>query len=111
MSTGRRPVGMHIKEEYTMATTTSPIRLSLGSVRVTPGVRSALTPNDLITSLARHFEGDWGEGDEHDWKQNDDAVNSGLRILSSYVARDGVKFWIITEHDRSATTILLPNEY
>ncbi len=94
-----------------MTTTTSPTRFKLGAVRVTPGVRSALTPNELITSLSRHFEGDWGELDEHDWKQNDEAVDSGLRILSTYVARDGMKFWIITEHDRSATTILLPNEY
>jgi hypothetical protein len=55
--------------------------------------------------------GDWGDVDADDWKENDHSVKNGYRILSSYVDRNVEKFWIITEADRSATTILLPEEY
>ena len=48
---------------------------------------------------------------EDDWKENDNAVKNGERVLSSYRAPDGTKFWIITEWDRSYTTVLLPEEY
>jgi len=46
-----------------------------------------------------------------DWKQNDYALKHGLRLLSSYRSESGTKFWIITEADRSATTVLLPEDY
>ena len=55
--------------------------------------------------------GDWGNLDEHDWKMNDDGLEFGGRLLSEYFAQDGTKFWIVTECDRSVTTVLLPKEY
>jgi len=61
--------------------------------------------------LARHANGDWGEVDEPDRKANEYAVEHGLRVLSAYKLRTGQKIWIITEADRSKTTILLPSEY
>jgi hypothetical protein len=72
---------------------------------------NALSADDVVQSLARHLTGDWGDLDEHDWRMNDDALESGGRILSQYFTQDCTKFWIITECDRSATTVLLPDEY
>ena len=54
---------------------------------------------------------DWGNVCEADWIANDRALKRGERLLSSYSARDGTEFWIITEWDRSYTTILLPSDY
>ncbi|MEW6557803.1 MAG: hypothetical protein AB1349_10675 [Elusimicrobiota bacterium] len=63
----------------------------------------------VCKSLRRHFSGDWGELDPQDKKANDDALISGERVLSAY---NGIKkIWIITEADRSNTTILFPHEY
>jgi hypothetical protein len=61
--------------------------------------------------LKRHLRGDWGDVCAGDAAANDRAVCIGARILSRYTLRDGVPIWIITEGDRSATTILLPEEY
>ena len=63
------------------------------------------------TFLARHLCGDWGELDAEDKRLNDEAVQDGSRILSSYTASTGTNLWVITDTDRSATTILLPEEY
>jgi hypothetical protein len=65
----------------------------------------------LNSFLSRHANGDWGELDEHYRKANEDALEHGLRVLSSYTLKTGEKIWIITEADRSVTTILLPEEY
>jgi hypothetical protein len=86
--------------------------LPLGRVVATPGALKLLTkaracPFDY---LARHATGDWGELCAFDRRQNEIALREGLRVLSSYpVGRECV--WIITEADRSITTILLPEEY
>ena len=61
--------------------------------------------------LARHVTGDWGELDDEDKAQNDFSVKNNLRILSAYTLQTGERIWLITESDRSATTILLPSEY
>jgi len=55
--------------------------------------------------------GDWGELDEHDRKENEFSLKSGFRILSSYALSNGAKIWVITEADRSSTCLLLPSEY
>ena len=65
----------------------------------------------LMFALKRHLSGDWGDVSEDDKQSNDEAVKDGDRILSAYHAPDGTKFWIITECDRSMTTLLLPDEY
>jgi hypothetical protein len=60
--------------------------------------------------LGRHVRGDWGDLDDEDKQRNDEALTLGSRIFSAYLV-EGVKFWVITEADRSVTTILLPEEY
>ena len=86
-------------------------KFRMGHLVATPGAMSALATDEIGQALARHLSGDWGNLDDHDWRMNDDALEHGGRILSAYFAPDGTKFWIITECDRSATTILLPEEY
>ena len=86
----------------------------LGHVVMTAGV--AALGVDLAPYLARHHVGDWGNGlDEFDRRQNDIAVEEGLRILSAYDVPIGEgkteRIWIITEWDRSMTTALKPSEY
>ena len=85
----------------------------LGQVVGTPGAIDALAQagQEPIEFLARHVTGQWGELDEEDKAQNDFSVKNDLRILSAYTLETGVKVWLITESDRSATTILLPEEY
>jgi hypothetical protein len=87
------------------------IELPLGRTVITPNALEQLRPEDVPTALARHASGDWGEVDAEDWGANDLSVEDGRRILSAYRDAHGVKFWIITEADRSATTVLLPEDY
>lgn len=65
----------------------------------------------MAQSLYRHATGDWGNLDDVDKAENDRALVDGGRLVSSFLSLDGTKFWIITEADRSATTVLLPEEY
>ena len=90
-----------------------PIRLPLGRLVATPGAIEAMTRagEDPAQLLARHRSGDWGEVDAEDWAANGRAVIEGQRVLSSYLLPGGTKVWVITECDRSVTTILLPSEY
>jgi hypothetical protein len=86
---------------------------ALGQVVATPGALNTMTelgivPLDLIH---RHATGDWSDLGAEDRQQNLLAIRSGLRIFSSYKLRASTKIWIITEADRSSTTLLLPNEY
>lgn len=83
----------------------------LGDIFVTPGALEVILKEDINLALQRHANGDWGEVCKEDWELNDEALELGHRILSVYTSSNGVKFWIITEADRSATTILLPEEY
>jgi len=85
----------------------------LGQIMATPGALKALeeagqTPWEF---LARHQAGDWGDLGEEDRRENELSVREGFRILSAYHTKRGVKLWVITEADRSATTILTPEEY
>jgi hypothetical protein len=86
--------------------------LPLGRIVATPGALNLLmdageSPFDYI---ARHAAGDWGELCAFDRRQNQIALRYGYRVLSSYDVPAG-RVWIITEADRSVTTILLPEEY
>ncbi len=91
----------------------TPSKFPLGQIVATPGALEALRTNNQapIHFLARHAQGDWGDVDADDWKENDYSLTHALRLLSAYSLNDGTKIWIITEADRSATTILLPSEY
>ena len=86
--------------------------LPLGRIVATPGALELLgnVGEDPRTLLARHASGDWGELDAHDRRENMLSLKHGWRVISSYPVGEG-KVWIITEADRSVTTILLPEEY
>jgi hypothetical protein len=87
---------------------------NLGQIVATPGALSALGEDGTTSEflLQRHVSGDWGELSQDDRQENDLSVKEGLRILSAYkLPQTGVKLWVITEADRSVTTLLLPDEY
>lgn len=84
---------------------------TLGEIIATRGVIVEVHPDDFTQGLGRHAICDWGDCCLEDRNMNDDALEHGNRLLSVYRDRNGVKFWIITEADRSVTTILLPSEY
>jgi hypothetical protein len=88
-------------------------RFPLGQIVATPGALDALAEagERPATLLKRHLNGDWGEVDEHDRHENDRSLADGCRLLSAYTLATGMKLWIITEADRSSTTLLLPSEY
>lgn len=85
--------------------------LRLGRIVSTPNALQTLTEEDILAGLQRHQAGDWGELTEDDRAANDRALGEGTRIISAYKASDSTRFWIITEGDRSVTTILLPEDY
>lgn len=87
--------------------------VSLGRVAATPGVLRVAqeTGTDIGPFVARHVGRDWGLVDPEDWVANDEAFKNGRRIVSVYPMKDGKRFYVITEPDRSLTTILLPEEY
>ena len=86
-------------------------KFELGAVRITRGAQHELPSDEVLEALSRHASGDWGELVEEDRRHNDAALEHGFRLLSRYLTTSNTVFWIITEHDRSATTILLPSEY
>jgi len=85
---------------------------SLGQTVATPDAILKLTELDInpSTLLNRHVIGDWQEMGEEDQESNHEALTQGTCIFSAYIF-DEVNFWVITEADRSSTTILLPEEY
>ena len=85
----------------------------LGQIVATPGALAALgrANQSPAVFLSRHTEGDWGELDPTDVAENAFSIAHGFRLLSSYQTDAGERLWIITEADRSATTLLLPEDY
>jgi hypothetical protein len=88
-------------------------RFALGQTYITPGAEEALmiAGQTEIEFLRRHMSNDWGELSDEDVRENELSLEEGFRLLSAYRTAKGQKLWIITEADRSATTILLPDEY
>ena len=86
-------------------------KFNLGRTFITPGAMEEIHPEDVMRSMHRHAQGDWGDCGEDDWAANDAALREGTRLFSVYHDRAGVRFWVITEADRSATTVILPSEY
>ncbi len=86
-------------------------RFELGQLVATPGALAALeeastSPAELV---GRHLMGDWGTVSKEDWAANDRALKDGERLISAYaLPRTGERVWVLTEWDRSATTVLLP---
>lgn len=83
----------------------------LGRIVATPNALQSIPNEDVLKAIQRHQAGDWGSLDSEDRNSNDRALASGGRIFSAYNAGNGTKFWIITEADRSVTTVLLPMDY
>jgi hypothetical protein len=87
--------------------------VTLGRVVATPGALAALeqAQESYLGYLARHTGRDYGDISPEDWEENEFSIKQELRVLSSYALQNGTIIWIITEADRSVTTILLPEEY
>lgn len=86
-------------------------RFSLGKVVATPGAIAAVAHYEILRALGRHERGDWGVMQREDWDANERALADEGRLLSVYFTAARVKFYVITEWDRSVTTVLLPSEY
>jgi len=83
----------------------------LGQTVITPGALAQLHPADVYESILRHARGDWGDCCPEDAAENELSLREGFRLVSIYRDRNGEKFYIITEADRSLTTTLLAEEY
>lgn len=94
-----------------MNATKEKIPFKLGQTVITREALASLNQHDVESSIRRHTFGDWGDCGKEDWQSNDEAIGEELRLFSVYHDRNGTKFWIITEADRSATTVLLPSDY
>ncbi len=87
------------------------LRFHPGRLMITHNAKDVLPHMEVNAAIERHLNGDWGDVCPSDWQLNEDALKHGDRLLSVYHTHDDVKFWIITESDRSATTVLLPSDY
>ena len=86
-------------------------KFNTGQIVITPNAQNTLHSEDVLTALSRHVRGDWGDVCKEDWNENEFSLDKHLRLFSVYHDRTKTKFWVITEADRSATTILLPEDY
>ena len=88
-------------------------QLQLGQIVATRGALAAFEESGEQPGkfLRRHACGDWGDLSEEDRKENEFSLVNGFRLLSSYTLSSGTRIWVITEADRSSTTLLLPEEY
>lgn len=88
------------------------MKFALGRCVATPGALQALSKAGIDPAglLTRHVGGDWGQVCKEDAKANEDALKYGTRLFSVYMLK-GTRYYVITEADRSSTTILLPHEY
>ena len=94
-----------------MNTVKSNRRFSLGRVVITCGASETVDERHVWSALNRHANGDWGDLCDDDRELNEWGVNHNARLMSRYRINDGTDLWIITEWDRSVTTILLPEDY
>jgi hypothetical protein len=82
-------------------------KFRLGKIVSTPNALDQLTQEDILLAIGRHQASDWGDVDEHDRQENELSLEHGLRLWSVYHAANGVKFWLITEDNRSHTNVEL----
>lgn len=83
----------------------------LGAVVLTRAASDVLNGTQVYAALRLHQSGNWGEIPESHRLENELGLREGFRLMSVYKADDGLVFWVITEADRSVTTILLPDDY
>jgi len=99
-----------------MAASKNAVQFPLGQTVMTRGVNDLVAENGAFAkfvteSLVRHATGDWGDLSVEDQAENDLSLKQGFRLLSAYENEGLPKIWIITEADRSVTTVLFPDEY
>jgi hypothetical protein len=85
-------------------------KFPLGEMVITANANARLDPTDIQQGLSRHARGDWGDLPPEDAELNEFGLKHGERLFSAY-GKDGNRFWIITERERSVTTVLLPEDY
>ena len=102
-----------MQNQNTITKSENKVLFDLGQTVMTIGAKEALAESNQFSSefLARHQVGDWGIVSKEDSEENDFSVKNDFRVFSAYKTSQEVKIWVITESDRSVTTILLPNEY
>ena len=83
----------------------------LGKIVLTPTALQSLSVEDICRAIDRHCVGDWGLVCEADRAENEFALRHGLRVMSVFESKGGVRFWVLSEADRSLTTLLLPGDY
>ncbi len=86
-------------------------KFSPGQIVITANAQQTLSNEDVQQALSRHLRGDWGNCDSDDADENELSLKEGFRLFSVYHTKEKLKFWIITEQDRSSTTVLLPEDY
>jgi hypothetical protein len=89
-------------------------RFSLGILLITCNAFGRLRSGDTVQAIRRHASGDWGDLCPDDRRANELALSPGKhdkRLFSAYSGQDGTRFWVLTEADRSATTVLLPEDF
>jgi hypothetical protein len=102
--------GGPMKQAYLPPCAANP-KFRLGQLVGTPGAMRAVSRLEAGDAIARHVSGDWGELCEEDRAENEFGLAHSGRLFSVYYTENGTKFWVITESDRSVTTLLLPEEY
>jgi hypothetical protein len=85
-------------------------RFPLGQLVIMRAASGRLTPSEIADGIVRHARGDWGDISPDDSAENELALREGFRLLSAY-GRGDRRFWVITEADRSVTTVLMPEDY
>jgi hypothetical protein len=86
-------------------------KFRIGHIVATPNALARLTQDDISHGIQRHQAGDWGDVPDEDREKNELSLQQGFRLLSVYRSAQGAKFGIITEADRSTTTVLMPEDY
>ena len=86
-------------------------KFPLGQTVATPNALNRIPNEEILSAMSRHVQGDWGTLDAEDREANEHALQTGGRLFSQYHSIQNIKFWIITEADRSVTTVLLPEDY
>ena len=87
------------------------LKFSLGQIVLSHRASAELTAEEVLSALARHMKGDCGDQTPDDKRINEEALLYGFQLLSVYHSCSGKKFYVLTEWDRSATTVLFPEEY
>jgi hypothetical protein len=86
-------------------------KFPLGRLVATANLVATIPSEEVFSALQRHANGDWGDVCDEDRESNEKALIHGSRLMSVYSSKGEITFWIITEWDRSVTTVLLPEDY